>query len=256
MASKLLQYFVWPLLILLLPGIASMAAFGNTLAGGMVALGLGCCTAGALFCYSYYSARSLEMGGIFCWKRGIPPRSLAGLVALLCIAPLFAAIYWLGTSRADASPVQSFPATYLLAVVLIAATEEIAFRLILLMGLMRIGAGVWLAVGINATAFALLHATTDPWIYKVILSLLAAIGYSILTIRFGSIYPAIMLHGVWNFSWTSVLWLTGDKVDAQVRINPTIDGSLLWITLGSQLMALLGCIALSKDLILTKKVYL
>ncbi len=94
----------------------------------------------------------------------------------------------------------------LLSVALAGLTEELAFRGVLLNGLLE--RGVWPAVLVSSALFGLMHlsnlALGSPW-YSVLLQVgfaaMAGTGYAAMRLRTGSLWPPILLHALFDLTF-------------------------------------------------------
>ncbi len=105
----------------------------------------------------------------------------------------------------EAAGIEQMNMGSLLATVILApVVEEIIFRGITMRIAQKAGAGFIAANLIQAVAFGIYHLNLIQGVYAALLGLV--LGYA--AYRYGSIYPSILLHFVYNFSAT-LLHVTG-----------------------------------------------
>lgn len=130
-----------------------------------------------------------------------PPQSLRLVWPLLLYALLMLLVAW-----ADGWP--PWPVLLIVAgnTALVAVSEELMFRAILLQGLLQRYA-VWPAVLISSALFGVVHTFNGVGngdfsgaLWQALAAFLQGIGYAAIRLRTRSVWPMVLVHGVWDFA--------------------------------------------------------
>lgn len=107
---------------------------------------------------------------------------------------------------------------------LVALSEELMFRAILLHGLLQRHA-VWPAVLISSALFGVVHtvnglATGDfsGALWQAAAAAMQGVGYAAIRLRTGSVWPMVLVHGLWDFALVTAM--LADPLDGTVSVLP------------------------------------
>lgn len=107
---------------------------------------------------------------------------------------------------------------------LVALSEELMFRAILLQGLLQRHA-VWPAVLISSALFGVVHtvnglATGDfsGALWQAAAAAMQGVGYAAIRLRTGSVWPMVLVHGLWDFALVTAM--LADPLDGTVSVLP------------------------------------
>ncbi len=128
---------------------------------------------------------------------------LAGLlcgVVLFGLSLLIATFNQSVTLQANANPNVAWILLFLLGFIVQGASEEILFRGVLMSSLLETRSPIY-AILVNSVLFSVMHTGNMGFSLLPLLNIfLFGVLLSIITIRCGSIFPALAIHSAWNFA--------------------------------------------------------
>jgi membrane protease YdiL (CAAX protease family) len=149
------------------------------------------------------------------WHRVGFTKGIRGDDVPVCLFPTLLTLY-IAWGALSSSTVGSMIFFILIYACLIAVAEESIFRGIILQTLLP--KGVLRAIFLSSLIFALLHVGNLfaglPWTYvsgQVLFTFGDGMAYAVMRVRTGSIWPAIILHGLTDFSALAFTATTGIK---------------------------------------------
>ena len=107
---------------------------------------------------------------------------------------------------------------------LVAVSEELMFRGILLQGMLERHA-VWPAVLMSSALFGVVHTTNglatgdfSGALWQAVAAALQGVGYAAIRLRTRSVWPMVLVHGVWDFALVTATF--SDTAEDGISILP------------------------------------